>query len=356
MELEDVYAAMLQNLGVPVPTEQTKARSMSGKGTAEASAQAGLPFVAKAEGKVSAEFGAESVTETKTEVPGSPTDNLDWIAEQIRKSKKRLVIEDFHYLDEKERRRFAFDLKALWDAGVFVVIIGIWAQHDLLTYYNGDLSGRVEEIDLVWTDNELGEVLRKGEEALNIEIIPEIRASILVDGAQNVGLLQRLAERLCFECGVLETESDPVAIGDAAALSKTRLHICKQERQRYNQFSEAVTRGFKAYEDSALKVYEHIVRVAVEASDSELRNGLPKEVLLKRIKVHEPSVRTSDLSAALNRLDRLQSERDISPLVLTFSADRLSLVDRELLFFRRYGEPIWPWDTPRATLEPSQQG
>jgi len=197
--------------------------------------------------------------------------------------------------------------------------------------------------DLVWTDTELGEVLRKGEEALNVRFNPAIRTALLHDASQNVGLLQRLAERLCFECGVLESATELIEIGDADSLARTRTFICRAEKQRYRQFSDAVTRGFKEYEESELKVYEHIVRVCVEASDQELRQGIPKDVLLRRMKEHQPRVRMSDLSAALNKIDRLQSEREISPLVLTFSGRSVSLVDRELLFFRRYGEPMWPW-------------
>jgi hypothetical protein len=180
--------------------------------------------------------------------------------------------------------------------------------------------------------------------ALNISFEPAIRRELLLDAAQNVGLLQRLAERLCFECNILATVDEPVEIGDRGSLTRTRTVICRAERQRYKQFSDAVTRGFKSYEESELKVYEHIVRVCVEASDAELQDGLPKETLLRRIQQRESRVRMSDLSAALNKLDRLQSERDISPLVLTFSGGKVSLVDRELLFFRRHADAqVWPW-------------
>jgi hypothetical protein len=94
--------------------------------------------------------------------------------------------------------------------------------------------------------------------------------------------------------------------------------------------------------------------MSIEASDEELRDGLPKDTLLKRINEYEPNVRMSDLSAALNRIDALQDKRDISPLVLTFSGQKISLVDRELLFYRRYGQPVWPWndEEPRELAEP----
>jgi hypothetical protein len=32
--------------------------------------------------------------------------------------------------------------------GLFVIVVGVWPKDHLLTYYNGDLEGRVEDIHL----------------------------------------------------------------------------------------------------------------------------------------------------------------------------------------------------------------
>lgn len=344
MKLEDLYSTLLQNLGVYAPKERSKTRSVTGKVAVEVAGKAGLPLIGSASAKVGGELGGDAETEDTVRVPGMPEANLDWIAAQVRESNKRVVVEDFHYLIEDERRRFAFDLKALWDAGVFVIVIGIWAEADLLTFLNGDLSGRVENIDLVWNEAELDKVLQLGEQALNIVIEPTIRRQLIEDAAENVGLLQRLAERLCSACGVYRTEEATPArqIGDDKTLAQTRTDICRQQAARYKQFSDAVTRGFKQSE-AGLRVYEFVVRVCLESNDVELINGIPKDIVLRRVQLHMPHIRMSDLSGALNRLDRLQTERNVSPLVFTFAAGKIMLVDRELLFFRTYGDPVWPW-------------
>ena len=57
-------------------------------------------------------------------------------------------------------------------------------------------------------------------------------------------------------------------------------------------------------------------------------------------------MRLSDLTQALDRIDRLQVKIDVRPPVLTYSkASRklLFLADRAFLFFRRNGDPRWPW-------------
>jgi len=268
--------------------------------------------------------------------------NVAELAEEIMLIRKRIVIEDFHYLPESEKKSFALDLKAFWDLGVFFVIVGIWAEQNLLCSYNGDLSGRIEDIDVAWSDIELERVLGNGENALNVAFESNIRNQMRIDANGNVGLVQRLAEKYCLECSVFETSIEPIILDDITALNRCRQAICSQESQRYRQFSDAVSRGF---EESDLKVYFHIVRVAIEASDEELMRGLNRKIILERVNRYEAKARLSDLSAALNRLNRLQQNRSISPLVISFNPEsrKLLLVDRELLFYRKYGNPLWPW-------------
>lgn len=225
--------------------------------------------------------------------------------------------------------------------------MGIWAEHNLLTFYNSDLSGRIDEIDVQWQDAELQTVLTKGEEALRIIIGPEIRQQMIDDASQNVGLLQRIAERFCYYSGVLKTSEATIAhtLGDDNALRQARASICGEEAVRYRQFGEALSHGFKASEESELKVYMNIARCAIEASDQELRNGMHYNTVFERVSSMNPRIRRSDLTAGLQRLNRLQQDRKVSPLVLSYNdaTKELQLVDRELLFYRKYGTPAWPW-------------
>ncbi|MBN4001965.1 hypothetical protein [Nostoc sp. LPT] len=348
--LEKIYLEILRLLGTHIPTEITKSFTLGAEGKAKASVGFKVPFMGSGTGELEGASNLEKSSENVYELVGVNSDSLGYIAEEIKKSNKKVVIEDFHYLPDVEKRRLAFDLKALWDNSVFFIVIGIWADQNLLTYYNGDLSGRVSEIDVQWNNAELEEVLRKGEEVLNFSFVDSIRQGILNDANQNVGLLQRIAEKYCFEADILEnlkqTHAVKDVIKDLQALHRCRKVICNEESVRYRQFNESVSRGFRGSDASELKVYQRIVRVCIEASDSELCNGLHRDEIMTRINKSEPQVRLSDLSAALNRLDKLQADRSISPLILSFNPDsrKVQLVDRELLFYRKYGNPRWSWE------------
>lgn len=55
-----------------------------------------------------------------------------------------------YIINEKEKKSFAFDLKALWDYKCYVIIIGVWSQSGYLTTLNSDLLSRIKELSIVW--------------------------------------------------------------------------------------------------------------------------------------------------------------------------------------------------------------
>jgi hypothetical protein len=179
-DLNQIYAEIMRQIGNNIPTEFTQQYSGS------ALAKGGIPnFSGQAEFKTS--------KSTNYEPQGSNLENINYIAEVIKKSKRKVVIEDFHYLSMEQRQALSSHLKALWDCSVSFIIIGVWQEENLLSYYNGDLSGRIEEIDVRWKREELSQVIKKGEDKLNINFSDQIKKYILDDANGNVGLLQLIS-------------------------------------------------------------------------------------------------------------------------------------------------------------------
>jgi hypothetical protein len=346
-----IYLEILRQLGSKIPTEISNTLTLGGDLKGKISSQLNLPLFASGMAELEGEGNIEQESETVSTPIGIDPSSLVYIAEEIKRSGKKVIIEDFHYLPEQEKINLAFDLKAFWDSEVFFIIIGIWSDQNLLTYYNGDLSGRIEEIDIRWTVQELEQVLQMGSIALNIEFDSSIQKEILEDANQNVGLLQRVAEKYCYEAGAYEKQSDKKLVEDQAALTRCRNMICNEESVRYRLFDDVVSRGFQDSGKSELKVYQRIVQVFVDAPIQDLRDGISKNELLTRIQVYEERVRMSDLSAALNRIDKLQAIRGLTPIVLSYNPNtqRIQLVDREFLFYRKYGVPSWSWQEDSET-------
>jgi hypothetical protein len=105
----DLYIDALSQLGIEFETESRSSKQF--KGTLKASGDVGFKLLAKVGLEASAD--AEAGTD-KTRVPaGRDIHDLRYVAEILRESGRKLVIEDFHYLSVAERKNFAFDLRRL---------------------------------------------------------------------------------------------------------------------------------------------------------------------------------------------------------------------------------------------------
>lgn len=342
---EMIFTEALGQLGVRAELHKTQANELAGTLDLTASGELGLKIIAKAKAEFGLELGAKRTSETESVPVGQAPGNLWWVAQILTESGRRLVIEDFHYIAEEHQRRFAFMLKAIGEYGVFTVIVGLWPQDHLLTYYNGDLDGRVEDIRLRWEDNELDEVLRKGCEALAIGMTDDLRAALISDAYGNVGLLQRLAEQICLQNGIKRSTDGQVTLEADSSLDRARREVAGQMQGRFGAFSDNFVRGMRRLSEG-LEVYRHLLQTFTATEDGELLNGIDSAKLLERIAENAPSIRQSDLTQALERVDRLQVKIQVNPLVLSYSKDgrKVYLADRAFLFFRKYSNPTWPWD------------
>jgi len=259
----------------------------------------------------------------------------------------RLVVEDFHYLSEAAQNSWAYMLKALGEYGVYSIMVGIWPKDHLLTYYNGDLDGRVEDLHLSWSKPEMEAVLDKGCAALDIEFDNPLRNALVGDSYGNVGLLQRLAERVCIHAGVGKSTEDHVVVTLDQSYPAATADVAAGMQGRFQAFADNFVRGMRRM-PQGLEVYRHLLQTVTESDDDALLAGIDSADLLARISAHsdEATIRASDLTQALDRVERLQAKIRIHPPVLTYNraSRRLFLADRAFLFYRRYGSEKWPWD------------
>lgn len=342
-----VLEESLSQLGVRASLSRTETGTLGGHIdlTATASGKVGMPLLAKAAAEVGLDMGmtGERAVEIHEQILGETVANLHWVAASINASAKRLVLEDFHYLPEPEQRVFASWMKALGEYGCHVVIIGVWAQSHLLTYFNGDLDGRVDDIHLKWEDSELRAVLNRGADALQIELTDAIVNAIIADAYGNVGLVHRLAQSLLKLEGVDNLPRGTV-IDVSNNLTAARSAVAEEMSGRFDTFASNFVGGMRRMPEG-LVVYLHLLR-AITASDDDslLGQGVDSRALLSSI--GNDGIRLSDLTQALERIDRLQVKIEIAPPVLTYHrpGKRVQLVDRSFLFYRKYGSQSWPWD------------
>ena len=137
------------------------------------------------------------------------TNNTEFIeAIKSKASNKYFVLDNFHYLDPNVQKSFCTLLKEFSYQGIKVIIVGVWKDASRITALAPDLVNRCAHVDIgTWAKNELNEVVRKGESALNIYIDDSAIQLFESCCANNIGIFKDYLQRYCQELGVTGTQS-----------------------------------------------------------------------------------------------------------------------------------------------------
>lgn len=332
-----IYEMILKFAGVKVRAVYASTESSGTKYGGGGEAAGKLPFFGSAKAEVSIESQrseGESLSQQELELDlNDPNDVIRVLdAAQFR---KRIVIEDFHYLDEEVQRAFAFDLKVFHEiSGILFVVIGVWLETNRLIMFNGDLSGRIATVDAgKWSEDELRQVIRKGAELLNIDIPGDVQRALITRCQSNVGLLQEACYRLCSNADLRATSQTRRSIGTVRAVDAIYTEMVASEASRYLNFLVAFAEGLS---DTKFEIYKWIAWAIITAEPNEWRSGLTVIAIYKRIvSKHRAgaSIQQNIVSKALDRVGIVQYKHKLQPLIFDYDGNRLRIVDANFIAY-----------------------
>ncbi|HFO3649816.1 TPA: hypothetical protein ACHJQ2_002948 [Escherichia coli] len=337
----DIYIDILSQLGISLVLERTEKDTI--KGVMEGSAAGGIGLIAKLKVKFGLETSEEEVI--KKGNVGQDINDLRFIAEIINEAGRKVVIEDFHYLNTRERQIFAYDLKALWDYGCFFVIIGVWTKTNLLIYLNSDLGSRIEEIPISWSRADLEQVIISGSETLKVKFSDHIKRCILDDCYGNVGILQQLALNILDETGIDEECTTLTILDDQEKFVDAAMKYAEQLNSRYQKFAKDISSGIRKRTETT-GIYAHAMAVIMDSSDKELIQGLELDTIFKIASRRQSRILKGNLRTVLQKIEELQVDSDDRGLVLSYNdaTDEVTAIDRTILIYRKYVTIKWPWE------------
>jgi hypothetical protein len=283
---------------------------------------------------------------TTTKPVGRDMADLRFIASLVNASGRRLVIEDFHYLSQDVRRHFAFELKTLWDYELFVVVVGVWNERNLFLNLNHDLSGRVQEVAIDWAAKDLRRIFKQGGDALNLEFSDAFQEQAITDCFKNAGILQRLILDSLDEAGVHEAADDRTRVDDQSAYETSCMGYAEELNAVYQAFAQRVASGIRNRQDST-GIYAHAMAVVLDdTDDEELVRGVPIEKIYAKAHARQSRIQKGNLNTILGRIESMQVDDAGRGLVLAYNQrdQEVTLVDRQLLLYRRYSTVKWPWE------------
>lgn len=349
----DIYVDALSQLGIKLTIESSEKSVL--KGSLEAFGEVGLKLLAQIGFK--AAVAGETENGNKTQLVGHNIADLRYIADIINASERRLVVEDFHYLSPQERLAFAFDLKAMWDYKTYVVLIGIWAENNLLLHLNPDLAARVHEISIFWSREDLEKVVVKGSLSLQIGLATDIIAKCIEISFGTVGILQKLLIEYLDICGVERTQQPFKKLEDADKFESAAMVYADQLNAIYQTFANRVAKGIRTRAKST-GIYAHMLAVILDGDVATLSKGMHLNDIFAQAHKREKRVHKGNLRTVLERLDRLQIDEHGRGLILTYDnfSEGVTVVDKQILLYRRYATVRWPWEDLIKSAEAADTG
>jgi hypothetical protein len=347
----DIYVDILSQLDIKLEVKSESAGTI--KGSVTAKGELGTSIL----GKIGIETSgaAEGTTKKESKNIGQDVNDLRFIADIIKASGRRVVIEDFHYMSFNERKQFAFDLKALWDYSLFIVIVGVWSQTNMLLHLNPDLSGRIHECSIAWTKKELEEVLEQGGKTLKIEFSRPVIDKLTSLAFGNVGILQKLTLMSLDSAKIYENSLFQKSLDDINHVDSAAMFYAEQLNPLYEEFAKNVSGGIRTRANST-GIYAHAMAAIVSALDSKLISGLKAQEIYVIAHARQNRIQLGNLKTILERIEELQVDADGRGLVIAYNQSReeVTIVDKQLLLYRHFCTIKWPWEDLIAEAEEIQ--
>ena len=332
-DLTKLYMAILKQAGYEPKIGEDRSYQNKGKISASIKLRGKLPFVGHAEvkadaggangGEITESFGSFDVD------PYDPNDIMRALHEV--EFKKWIVLDDFHYLPQETQRDFAAALKAFFDeSDIRFVIIAVWRERNRISSL-GDLALRCVSIDAdTWLEDELLEVISKGESALNIRFPERLKRDLVNSAFGSVYVVQEVCLALCADEGIEETQAKTIKVGHGKRVEPLIDNVINQFTGQYRSFFVNFSHGFQSTD---LQMYKWLLLPVILATPEKLRNGIPLTNITSLIRKHHSlstNLNPGNITQALKSVSALQSQQNIKPFILDYDENNrvLNIVDR----------------------------
>jgi hypothetical protein len=251
---------------------------------------------------------------------------------------KRIILENFHYLEEDVQKQLSIDLRIFEDYNILFIILGIWREKNRLAQFNGDLVDRVIEVPVEpWEKEDLKRIIAEGLPLLNVSF--DKVADYIIDSCfDSVGVFQEICKESCFAAGINETQQNLFEITedlvDAAIIKKLGDYSSRHIRC----LESFIEQKAKSSDEVPLYIPYYFTKVLLGETLENITQGLKRKSIQEKIKeIHHRSenVRPSDMGYFLRNLVSSQIKKSISPPIFDYdtSTSSVKVIDSTFYFF-----------------------
>jgi Uri superfamily endonuclease len=262
---QEIYARLLNVAGANIQLSESV--SSSGQVTV------GVPGLGGSAGG--------EVTRTFQNFSGSLND-ADWVGDLLLKSTqiRNIAIDSFHHIHEDVQTALAKDFTVLAGKGFTIVAAGTWKQGNYLVERNSDLSGQHKHVSVdPWELDELMAVVRKGGEALKVELGSDVIRSIAEKSCGSIAALQLICQQ--YHLDRLSEEDAQAQMPPLQVVNTAAQRVSRENAENMAQRLDAISR-WGSTDQSGRHHVSFITDAILSASPTELRDGFTLSDLKKR--------------------------------------------------------------------------
>jgi len=210
------------------------------------------------------------------------------------------VLDDFHKIEKEKREAIIDIIKMFIDATpkfieTKMIIIGAVSTAEDLLPSTTELSNRISEVNVpLMTDLEIFEIMKKGEQLLNVQFAPAVKQFVVNISSGLPIICHELCLKICQAAEIRWTTDRLVMIGEEHFKSALKDFI-------ESSIEDTKSRYFIATRDVRFKRYHHD-QLIIDALSCSDKKGLTKKEILGKITESEPNYRIVYLKNHLRNL------------------------------------------------------
>ncbi|WP_020190478.1 hypothetical protein [Pseudomonas putida] len=343
--VEDIYSSILRQCQIEIETGSVEETSGEISATLGIKAKATLWLFG--EGEASATGGLKAGNKdqrTSKTIPFNLAVAQD-IAELLKaiNFKKKIILENFHYLAEEKQRQLSFDLRSFQELGILFIVLGVWRQKDKLRIFCTDLTDRIVDIPVEpWTFLDFQRVAAEGGKHLSIQLSDEIVQKCADSSFGSIGVFQELLKHTCIEAGIENKKGYLYPVTAIEYASRAIQEKAAQYGASHQQALELISSGNVTHsrekDKTPLHLPFYLVRSILDLGHEGLAQGVSRaEVteLIKKDHHRKSDVRASDMTNLLHNLSTLQHKKGINPPLIDYDIGKRMLyaIDSTFFFF-----------------------
>ena len=336
----DLYRSILRQLNIEYEESRIQTNSIGGDAKLEIKAKLKIPYLVNVEGGSSVGGNGTTVSEHQYKTVEYNLELAQDVSELLKSIgfNKRIIIENFHYLDDNVQRQLATDLRVFEDYNILFIIIGIWRERNRLSQYNGDLQDRVIEIPVEpWEKVDLLKIIEKGQKVLNVSF-DSIQEDLLHACFDSVGVFQELCKEVCIASSVFQTSPQLIEFTNEHLKLAIKKKLSDYSGRHIRSLEALAEQRVKSSSETPLYIPYYFIQVIFKQPFENIVRGIKRRTLQEKIKeLHhrKDDVRSSDMGYFLTNLVESQRKKNITPPIFDYDINTFSIkvIDPPFYFF-----------------------